>query len=304
MPTDLPRKATVLETVSVVVSEPALDAFEAALAGACGTVAFFLADEDARTWTVEGVKRPGQGEAELAAGLALAALLTGEQPDLHRAPTEAGGWLARTQSAFPEQRVGRRFAVRGTHLGPGAAPGRVTLVLDAGVAFGSGEHGSTRGCLRALEGVEHRRPRRVLDLGCGSGILAMAAARLLGCRVLATDIDAWSVRVARENAAANGLRNRVRCRVAAGWQPAARSGAPYDLVFANILARPLCTMARTLATQLAPGGTAILSGLLDTHVRMVLAAHRRAGLALAGTVSEGRWTTLVLRKAPVRRASS
>ena len=285
-----------LETVSVVVPDHALDAFETALAAACRTVGFFLADEAARTWTVEGVKRPGEREAELAIGLALAGAATGCHPALHRAATEAGGWLARTQSAFPEQHVGRRFAVRGTHLGPGSAPGRLTLTLDAGVAFGSGEHGSTRGCLLALERVAHRRPRRVLDLGCGSGILAMAAARLLGVAVRATDIDAWSVRVARDNAVANGLRNRVMCRAAAGWQPAARAGAPYQLVFANILARPLCAMAGELALHLAPGGTAILAGLLGTQARMVLAAHRRSGLVLDGTVVEGAWTTLILRK--------
>ncbi len=291
-----------LETVSVIVPEAALDAFETALATACRTVGFFLADEDARTWTVEGVKRPGEAEADLAAGLALAAAVTGCHPVLRRAPTQAGGWLARTQSSFPEQLVGRRFAVRGTHVGGAAAPGRITLVLDAGVAFGSGEHGSTRGCLRALERVAWRRPRRVLDLGCGSGILAMAAARLLGVRVRATDTDVWSVRVARENAVANGLRNRMACRVATGWQPPARSGAPYDLVFANILARPLCAMAADLAAALAPGGTAILSGLLQGQARMVLAAHRRAGLVLDGRVAEGAWTTLIVRKPwPARR---
>ena len=285
-----------LETVSVLVPEMALDAFETALATACRTVAFYLADEHARTWTVEGVKRPGEAEAELTAGLAIAALVTGCRPELRRVATEAGGWLARTQSSFPQQLVGRRFAVRGTHLGRGATPGRFTLVLDAGVAFGSGEHGSTRGCLRALELVAHRRPRRILDLGCGSGILAMAAARLLGVPVLATDVDAWSVRVARQNAVANGLRNRMACRVANGWQPEARSGSPYDLVFANILARPLCAMALDLGAALAPGGTAILAGLLHSQARMVLAAHRRAGLALNQVVEDGAWTTLILRK--------
>ena len=298
---DSPAVSAELETVSVLVPEAALDMFETALASACRTTGFFLADEDARTWTVEGVKRPGEGEAELAAGLALAAALTGIRPALTRTPTEAGGWLARTLSSFPEQLVGRRFAVRGTHLAPGRTPGRITLVLDAGVAFGSGEHGSTRGCLRALERVAHRRPRRILDLGCGSGILAMAAAKLLRRPVLATDTDPWSVRVARENAAANGLRRRVWCAIATGWQPVATAGAPYDLVFANILARPLCAMAADLALNLAPGGAAILAGLLDRQVRMVLAAHRRSGLALESTVREGAWTTLVLRKRDGRR---
>jgi ribosomal protein L11 methyltransferase len=167
-----------LETVSVTIPEAAVEAFEQALATACRTVGFFLTDEDLRIWTVEGVKRRGESEPELAAALAIASLITSQEAVLERRPTEAGGWLARTESSFPEQYVGRRFAVRGTHLGRGRTPGRITLVLDAGVAFGSGEHGSTRGCLRALERVAFRRPRRILDLGCGSGILAMAAAKL------------------------------------------------------------------------------------------------------------------------------
>ena len=288
--------STHLETVSVTVPEAALEPFEAALGLACRTVGLFLTDEKRRIWTVEGVKPTGHGEVDLASGLALATLLTGQSPDLQRRPIEAGGWLARTQSSFPEQRVGRRFVIRGTHLPAARAAGRITLVLDAGVAFGSGEHSSTRGCLRALEHAALRRPRRILDLGCGSGILAMAAASLLHRRVVATDIDGWSVRVARGNVVANGLRGQVRCSVAAGWQKAAQANAPYDLVFANILARPLCAMAADLAGNLSPGGTAILSGLLASQMRMVLAAHRQAGLVLERTVHEAAWATLVLRK--------
>ncbi len=289
-------RTVTLETVRLLVPEAALDAFAAALEAACPTTGFFLTDEDARTWWVEGVKPVGEGDSSLNAALALAALVTGIEPGLQRSPIEAGGWLARTQSAFPEQRVGRRFAIRGTHLPPGRAAGRITLVLDAGVAFGSGEHASTRGCLRALERVAYRRPARILDLGCGSGILAMAAARLLHRPVLATDIDPWSVRVARQNAAANGLRRQVRCRRAVGWQPPAKAGAPYHLVFANILARPLCAMAGSLAAALAPGGTAVLSGLLTRQSPMVLTAHRRAGLTLDARLVEDNWTTLVMRK--------
>jgi ribosomal protein L11 methyltransferase len=289
---------TLLETLWVDVPESALDNFEAAFATACRTVGFFFADEEARIWRVEGVKEPGENEGTLAGALALASLMTGVDPVLQRRPTEPGGWLARTQSSFPEQLVGRRFVIRGTHLADRAAPGRIALVLDAGVAFGSGEHGSTRGCLRALERVAYRKPKRILDLGCGSGILAMAAARLLHRQVRATDIDHWSVRVARENVVLNGLRNQMHCALATGWQPPARVGAPYDLVFANILARPLCRMARDLAANLAPGGTAILAGLLHSQMRMVLAAHRRVGLVLDFTVREGTWTTLVLRRGP------
>ena len=190
------RSQPSLETVSVRVPEAALEAYEAALSSVCAAVGFF---RDAATgdWHVEGVKEVGNREAELTAGLALAASVTGVVPLLHRTPTPAEGWLARTYAAFPEQRIGRRFAIRGTHLHGRPSPGRITLTLDAGLAFGSGEHGSTRGCLRALERVACRRPRRILDLGTGSGILAMAAARLLHRPCPGTDIEPWSVRVAR-----------------------------------------------------------------------------------------------------------
>ena len=288
------RHTIPLETVSVTVPEEALEAFEAALLTACDTVGFFL-DEDTGLWRVEGVKQVGAREAELSASVALANAVSQCAARVERAATENDGWLARTYAAFPEQRIGQRFVVRGTHLGPSSADGRITLTVDAGMAFGSGEHGSTRGCLLALEAVARRRPRRILDLGTGSGILAMAAAALLRRSVLATDIDPWSVRVARANAAGNGVSRLVRVKLANGWQDPAVRG-PYDLVFANILARPLCRMAADLAANLAPGGTAILAGLLGNQVRWVLAAHRRRGLRLERLIPQGTWTTVVLRK--------
>ncbi|MCQ8240660.1 50S ribosomal protein L11 methyltransferase [Rhizosaccharibacter radicis] len=302
------RHATELETISVTVPDEAVDAYESALGTVCTTVGIFEADDTQTVWRVEGVKDVGFGEAALVGALALAAAATGIDAPLLRSRTEAEGWLARTYESFPEQRIGQRFVVRGTHLAEAERhDGRITLTLDAGIAFGSGEHGSTRGCLRALEGMAHRKPRRILDLGCGSGILAMGAAALLRRRVLAVDIEPWSVRVAAQNAALNGLAPLVACRFGNGWrtpdirrgivgQPGPRGGE-YDLVFANILARPLCQMARDLSARLAPGGTAILAGLLDTQVRMVLAAHRRQGLRLERRLREGDWATLVLRKA-------
>ena len=291
------RRAGPLETVFVTVPEGALDAYEAAFCACCETVGFFLADEAARTWRVEGVRTAGDDDRPLRSALLVAGLTSGFEAPLERVATEAEGWLARTQAAFPPMRVGRRFLVRGTHdAGPDVA-GLITLTLDAGLAFGSGEHGSTRGCLRALELVARRRPKRVLDLGTGSGILAMAAAKLLRVRVLATDIEPWSVRVTRQNAAANGVARLVQPVLADGWHaPVLGAGAPYDLVFANILARPLCRMARDLALHLAPGGTAILAGLLDWQARWVLAAHRRQGLVLERVLAEGEWRTLVLRR--------
>lgn len=285
-----------LELVSVEVPEHALEAFEAALGSACASVGFFR-NEAAGTWRVEGVREAGTNEAALAAALALAGGLTGVTAVPQRAPIAAEGWLARTYASFPEQLIGRRFAVRGTHVTAPKRAGWITLTLDAGVAFGSGEHGSTRGCLWALEGAARRPKRRVLDLGTGSGILAMAAARLWRVRVRAVDIDPWSVRLARRNARANGVGLLVDVRLADGWNSRfVRGGGPYDLVLANILARPLSLMAKGLGKNLAPGGTAILSGLLDTQARFVLAAHRRAGLVLVQQVREGPWTTLVVRR--------
>jgi ribosomal protein L11 methyltransferase len=286
-----------LETVAVSVTEDALEAFEAALANGCETVGFFR-NHDTGIWRVEGVKQVGVNEAELASSLAVASMMTGVSPVLERSATEADGWLARTYASFPEQLIGTRFAVRGTHLTGPETPNRITLTLDAGLAFGTGEHGSTRGCLAALELVARRRPRRVLDMGTGSGILAMAAARLMNRAVLATDIEPWAVRVAAENAELNGVAHLVTARLADGWSdPFVRAHGPYNLVFANILARPLCLMARDLTLNLAPGGTAILAGLLTTQARWVLSAHRAQGLRLERMLPQGPWTTIVIRKA-------
>lgn len=294
------RRAGPLETLSIEVPESALETFEAALATVCATIAFYLHDEEARTWRLEGVRDVPEDDTPLQSALALAALTTGIDPALHRTPTEADGWLARTQEAFPDQRIGKTFLIRGTHSTTSEA-GRTTLTLDAGLAFGSGEHGSTRGCLRAFEAVAKRRPQAIIDLGTGSGILAMAAAKRLHRRVLATDIEPWSVRVARENAAANGVGRQIRVVLANGWRNRlVRTRGPYDLVFANILARPLCAMAGSLSRHLAPGGVAILAGLLDSQRRLVMSAHRRHGVVLQGTYAEGKWATLTLRKLNVR----
>jgi ribosomal protein L11 methyltransferase len=251
----------------------------------------------------------GAKESELAGALALAAVVTGVTATVTRAPTFADGWLDRTRAAFPQQLIGHSFAIRGTHLTGTPPVGRITLILDAGVAFGSGEHNSTRGCLLALERLVPRLRRhsrsRILDLGTGSGVLAMAAAKTLHRVVLATDIEPWSVRVARQNARLNRIGPLVRPVLADGWRSASvRRSGPYDLVFGNILARPLRLMAHDLAGHLAPGGVAILAGLLRVQARDVLAAHRRNGLVLDRMIHLEPWTTLVLRKPVQDRQAS
>lgn len=275
--------------------EDAVPSYEAALLAVSATVSLFH-DEATDNWRIEAVRDTLADQDSLHAALALAAGLTGHEAPLTRSLTESDGWLARTVEAFPEQEIGRRFLIRPTHVAPRTTYGRIPLTLDAGLAFGSGEHASTQGCLMALERLP-RKGRRVLDVGSGSGILAMGAAKLWHVKALATDIDPWSVRVAEENAKMNGLKPRLRAILATGYNHRAITrGAPYDLIFANILARPLCAMACDLAAHLKPGGTAILAGLLGKQVRMVLAAHQRAGMVLERRISLDPWATLVLRK--------
>ncbi|GLR68185.1 ribosomal protein L11 methyltransferase [Acidocella aquatica] len=286
-----------LDCIALTVPADALDFFEAALGSVCRAVSFFH-NEDMDIWDIQGVKERGAHEAELESALAVAEMVTGVTPTITRALVPVGGWLARTKAAFPEQTIGRRFVVRGTHINAPEIPGRITLTLDAGLAFGTGEHNSTRGCLIALERVaQYHRPRHILDLGTGSGILAIAAAKLLRQRVLASDIDSRAARVANANAKLNGVAGLVHAIRADGWMDKRiKRNAPYDLVFANILARPLCAMAHQLGEGLAPGGIAILAGLLTTQANWVLSAHRRAGLVLEDRLADGAWSILTLRK--------
>jgi ribosomal protein L11 methyltransferase len=292
-----------LETITLSgIPDEAVPAYEAALESVCRSVAFSL-DEATGHWTLEAVRGQGVKEAELQAALALAAAVTGHAAEAGRAPVEAEGWLARTAEAFPEQQIGRRLLLRPTHVPEGPSGGRIVLRIDAGLAFGSGEHNSTRGCLMAFERLAPLRARRdrrgtarILDLGAGSGVLGLTAAAWLKRKVELTDIEPWSVRVAQQNAELNGLRHLVRARVADGWRAGWLKGRRFDLVFANILARPLCAMACSLAAHLAPGGVAVLAGLLGTQAPMVIAAHRRAGLRLVERRDHGAWTTLVVRR--------
>jgi ribosomal protein L11 methyltransferase len=233
---------------------------------------------------------------QLAASLVPLAERAGlERIDLTVAPLATTNWLARVAASFTPQRIGR-FWVHGSHVREAAPAGAVPIRLDAGLAFGSGEHDSTRGCLLALDALARRRRfGRVLDMGCGSGILAIAAARCWPARVVAVDNDPKAVIVAQENARHNGVEGRIRVRRSEGYRsPEVRTFGPYDVIFANILADPLCDMARDLARHLAPGGTAILSGLFDRQAARVIDAHRAVGLRLRRCIELEIWTTLVL----------
>ncbi|NBC32866.1 MAG: methyltransferase domain-containing protein [Alphaproteobacteria bacterium] len=282
--------------IALTVPGGLADAFEAALEADCLALSAFELEPDG-AWTVEGYALAEPDRGRLAARVALAAAGQGvAEPPLAISRIPPTDWLAETRQAFPPLRIGR-FFVHGEHIGAGARPpATLPILVDAATAFGTGEHPSTAGCLRALERLaHHRRPVRALDMGCGTGILAIAMTRLWRCPVLAADIEAESVRVARFNAKRNGVAWQVKVVRSDGYRDAAiAAGGPYDLVVANILARPLAGMAAGLARSLAPGGTAILSGLLRYQEPLVLAAHRHAGLCLKERLVVAGWSTLIL----------
>ena len=204
-------------------------------------------------------------------------------------------WLAMSLSGLPPVRAGR-FFVYGAHDQGRIPANAVALRIEAGAAFGTGHHGTTVGCLLAWNDlIKSRRFDKVLDVGAGTGVLAIAAARTGARLARGTDIDAPSVRIARENAALNGARAEFVHASGLGHQRV-RSAAPYDLVFANILAPPLVALAQDIRGALRPGGVAILSGLLRTQERRVLAAYRSRGFRLLRRIHRDAWATLVLQR--------
>lgn len=206
-------------------------------------------------------------------------------------------WVALGLQALSPVSAGR-FIVHGSHNRGQLPPGRIAIEIDAGQAFGTGHHGTTAGCLTMLDGLlRARRYENSLDLGTGSGVLAIALAKVLRRPVLATDIDPVAVRIARENVALNGVGRLVRPIAADGLaHPEIRAAAPFDLIVANILAHPLMRLAPAVARALAPGGDLVLSGLLRHQRERVVAAYGAQGVRLVqARLFEG-WAVLVLRK--------
>lgn len=204
-------------------------------------------------------------------------------------------WLAMSLSGLPPVRAGR-FFVYGAHDQGRIPANAVALRIEAGAAFGTGHHGTTVGCLLAWNDlIKARRFGKVLDVGAGTGVLAIAAAKTGARLARGTDIDAPSVRIARENAVLNGARAEFVHASGLGHQRV-RSAAPYDLAFANILAPPLVALAQDIRGALRPGGVAILSGLLRTQERRVLAAYRSRGFRLLRRIHRDAWATLVLER--------
>ena len=216
-----------------------------------------------------------------------AALLAADFPDaeIQREELPDIDWIAKSLEGLKPVRAAR-FVVHGSHDRGKVRAGEISIEIDAGQAFGTGHHGTTAGCLEVISDVmRSRRVKRVLDLGTGSGVLAIAARKLAPVEVLATDIDPIATRVARDNVRLNGIASGIALETAPGFHSTAfgRHG-PFDLIIANILARPLMRMAPQLAAQLMPGGDVILSGILASQRWKVLAAYNGAGLRHVRTI--------------------
>ena len=211
---------------------------------------------------------------------------------------EAKDWVKATLDELVPVRAGR-FVVHGRHDRAKIPPNKLGIEIEAALAFGTGHHGTTRGCLVLLDQVlKAHRPRRVLDLGTGTGVLAIAAAKALHDAVLASEIDPSSVLVAAENARLNGAGNLVEAIRATGFSaPQFAKRRPFDLVLANILANPLRQMATPMARHLAPSALVILSGLLPHQAQGVTAAYRTRGLVLERHIQIEGWSSLLMQRA-------
>jgi ribosomal protein L11 methyltransferase len=237
---------------------------------------------------------------------------------------EPKDWVAASLQGLAPVEAGR-FSVHGKHDRSRVCGPRIGIEIEAALAFGTGHHGTTRGCLLALdELVKHKsfhfsqRPRRlfpprgerekrargmrILDIGTGTGVLAIAAAKALRRRVLASDIDPSAARIARENARLNTAGTWVEVIHASGLSARRiQASGPFDVIFANILLGPLKQMARPMARLLAPGGRVMLSGLLANQAQAALAAYRPQGLVLERRIALEGWVTLVMRRPPLPR---
>jgi ribosomal protein L11 methyltransferase len=206
-------------------------------------------------------------------------------------------WVAKSLEGLKPVRAAR-FFVHGSHDRTRRRIGDLAIEIEAGLAFGTGHHGTTAGCLEMIDAVVRReRPRNALDLGTGSAVLAIGVAKLAHIPVLATDIDPIATRVAAENVRLNGVSAYVRTETATGFHhPAMRFAAPFDLVVANILAKPLMQLAPQMARHLSPGGSLILSGILDRQRDAVIAAYVGQQFRHVRTLHREGWVTLHLKR--------
>lgn len=231
------------------------------------------------------------------AGLALLAALFKARPFVV-SKVDGRDWVAQVKRELTPVFAGR-FVVHSRHDRENVPVNRIGLEIEAAMAFGTGHHATTKGCLLALDALAQKGVRisNVADIGCGTGVLAMAAAKLWAGNVIASDIDPIASATARANCRANGLRMPVSCFTAPGFRhPRIRAAGPFGLVFANILAGPLRHLAPQMAAHLRPGGVAILSGILARQAAAVEATYRGFGFSRLENLSIGEWTTLTLRR--------
>jgi ribosomal protein L11 methyltransferase len=256
-------------------------------------VGVFEVEDGSGLWEVGGYFEEAPDEtalALLAAAMAAKGFVVSELPETD--------WVAHVRRELAPVEAGR-FFVYGSHDADKVPTDCEPLLIEAAMAFGTGHHGTTLGCLNALDRLAKGGfvGRRVVDIGCGTAVLAMGAARIWKDTVLASDIDEVAVDVARANVTANNLEGQVTCVEAAGFDhPVLADAAPFDLVFANILKGPLIALAPDMAGVMEPKAYAILSGLLNEQADEVIEVYARSGINLHHRESIGDWTTLVLRK--------
>ncbi len=279
------------------VSDIIIETFDAAEAAvAAFEEAPSTADWTGGPWLVEAYFGAAPDEANLRA---LIAAVAGD--DVAARATfgriDAKDWVASSLEGLKPVRAGR-FIVHGSHSRDELRVNDIAIEIEAALAFGTGHHGTTRGCLLMLDRIAcRRRPRAILDIGTGTGVLAIAAAKLFKRPIQSCDIDPVSVATAAENARRNGAGAFVDPVLTDGAaHPALRAAAPFDLVFANILARPLCALAPQIAQLTDMGADIVLSGLLGRDVPAVLAAYRRQGMVLARRLDIEGWATLLMQR--------
>lgn len=255
-------------------------------------VGVFELEDDSGLWEVGGYFT----EAPDNAGLALLAAVHGAK-DFVVSELPETDWVAHVKRELAPVEAGR-FFVYGAHDSDKLPSDKIGLRIEAAMAFGTGHHGTTLGCLSALDHLATRGivARNVADIGCGTAVLAMAAAKIWPNPVIASDIDEVAVDVARANVRANGVEERVHVIEAAGFDhPDLNAAAPFDLVFANILMGPLISLAPDMGRMVAQGGRAILSGILNPQADDVVAAYRARGFDVSNRAEFGDWTTLTLK---------